>query len=131
MGVTGSGEPAKRTTSAGHPPGTAAAAHARQRTTFEALDGDFEARHALFPGYGRLFAVTDGTHERLQFGAQRLGMADREMAHRIAAIRLEAEALSDLPSQQVAHDVFVACRDGDVARFERREPIGVDVGEHT
>ncbi len=25
---------------------------------------------------------------------------------------------------------LLACRDGDVARLERREPVGVDVGEH-
>src|SRR3954452_20214107 len=125
MVFTGSSEPANWTTSAGHPPRTAAAGHARQRTTFEALDGDFEARHSLFSGHGRLFAAADGTHERLQFGAQRLRIAGPEMGDRKTAIRLKAEALSDLPGQQIAHDVFVACRDGDVARFERREPIGV------
>ena len=57
-------------------------------------------------------------------------MADGEMAHRIAAVRLEPEAFRDLPSQQIAGDVFVACRDDHVARLERREPIRVDVGEH-
>ena len=57
-------------------------------------------------------------------------MADRKMAHRIAAVGLEAEALGDLPRQQVAHDVLVARRHRDVARLERREPVGVDVREH-
>ena len=65
-----------------------------------------------------------------QLGAQRLGMADREMAHGIAAVRLEAEAFGHLARQQIAHDVFAAGGDGDVARLERRQPIGVDVREH-
>ena len=57
-------------------------------------------------------------------------MADREMAHGIAAVGLEAEALGHLAGEQVAHHVFAARGDGDVARLERREPIGVDVREH-
>ena len=65
-----------------------------------------------------------------QLGAQRLGMADRKMPHRIAAVRLEAEAFGDLARQQIAHHVFAARRDGDVARLERRQPVGVDVREH-
>ena len=52
------------------------------------------------------------------------------MPHRIAAVRLEAEAFGDLTGQQVAGDVFAARRHDDVAGFERRQPVGVDVGEH-
>ena len=52
------------------------------------------------------------------------------MAHRIAAVRLEAETLGDLAGQQIAHHVFAARRDGDVARLERRQPVGVDVRQH-
>ena len=57
-------------------------------------------------------------------------MADRQMAHRIAAVRLEAEALGDLTGQEIAHHIFAAGRDRDVARLERRQPVGVDMGEH-
>src|SRR5262245_13586403 len=123
---------AQRTASSDQPPRTGAATdHARHRSALEAADGDFEAGNTFLAGDGRLTAAADGGDEGLQLGAQRLGMPDRQMAHRGAAVRLEAEAFGDLPRQQVAHDVFVARRDGDVARFERREPIGVDVGEDT
>ena len=57
-------------------------------------------------------------------------MADRQMAHRVAAVRLEAEAFGDLTGEKVAHHVFAAGRDGDVARLERRQPVGVDMREH-
>src|SRR5262245_27931617 len=121
---------AQRAASSDQPPRTGAATdHARHCPALEAADGDFEAGHAFLAGYGRLIAAADGGDEGLQLGTQRLGVTDREMAHRVAAVRLEAEAFGDLPRQQVAHDVFVARRDGDVARFERREPIRSE--EHT
>ena len=78
-------------------------------------------------------AARSGAHraqEGQQFGAQRLGMPDRKMAHGIAAVRLEAEAFGHLAREQIAHHVFAARGDGDVARLERRQPIGVDVREH-
>ena len=57
-------------------------------------------------------------------------MADRKMAHGIAAVRLEAETFGDLAGEQIAHHVFAARGDGHVARLERRQPIGVDVRQH-
>ena len=66
---------------------------------FEAADRDFEAGHAFIAGDRRRLAGADGIEERDQFGAQRLVMADRQMAHRIAAVGLEAEALGDLARQ--------------------------------
>ena len=78
---------------------------------------------------GGLLAA-DGIDECDQFGAQRLVMADRDMPHRIGAIRLKAEAFGDLTGEQIAHHVLAARRDGDVARLEWREPVGVDVGQH-
>ena len=65
-----------------------------------------------------------------QLGAQRLGIADRQMPHRIAAVGLEAEAFGDLQRQQIADEIFVAGGDVDGARLERRQPVGVDVREH-
>ncbi len=56
--------------------------------------------------------------------------ANRQMAHRIAAVGLEAEALRHLSRQQVAHDIFAAGRHRDAARLERRQPVGVDVSKH-
>ena len=52
------------------------------------------------------------------------------MPHRIAAVRLEAEAFGDLAGEQIADHVFAARRDVHVARLERRQPVGVDVREH-
>src|SRR5688572_28487216 len=78
------------------------------RTLLQAAGGDFEAGNAFLAGDGGRRAIANRGDEGLQLGAQRLGMADREMAHRIAAVGLEAKALGDLPRQQVAHDVFVA-----------------------
>jgi hypothetical protein len=95
------------------------------------MGGDLEAGDAFLAGHRRGRAGAHRTHERQQLGAQRLGVADREMAHGIAAVGLEAEAFGDLASNQVGHDVFAAGGDGDAARLERRQPIGVDVGEHT
>ena len=97
---------------------------------FQAADRDFEAGDALVAGHRRHAAGAHGIEERDQFGAQRLVMADRQMAHRIAAVRLEAEAFGDLAGEQIAHHIFAAGRDRDVARLERRQPVGVDVGEH-
>ena len=78
----------------------------------EAADRDLEARDAFLAGHRRRASpVADRADEGLQLGAQRLGMADREMPHRIAAVGLEAEALGDLAGQQVADDVFLAGRD--------------------
>src|ERR1700722_5724086 len=57
-------------------------------------------------------------------------MADREMTHRVAAVRLETEAFGHLARQQIADDVFALGRDVDGARLERGQPVGVDVGEH-
>ncbi len=102
----------------------------RLRSALETANRDLEASNAFLAGHRRLLPVADRTDEGLQLGAQRLGVPNREVSHRIAAIRLEAEALGDLSGQQVAHDVLVAGRDGDVARLEGREPVGVDVREH-
>ena len=57
-------------------------------------------------------------------------MTDRQMPHRIAAIRLKPKALSDLARQQIASHVFTTRRDDDVTRLERRQPIRVDMGEN-
>mgnify|MGYP006920630455 CR=1 FL=1 len=57
-------------------------------------------------------------------------MTDRQMPHRIAAIRLKPEALGDLARQQIASHVFTARRDDDVSRLEWRQPIRVDVRQH-
>ena len=78
---------------------------------------------------GVLFSRT-ALHEGLQFRAQRLGMTDRKMAHRIAAVRLEAEAFGDLAGQQIADQIFAARRDMHGARLERRQPVGVDMRKH-
>src|SRR3954465_896284 len=80
-------------------------------------NGDFKSADALLPGDRRLAAASNRAAERLQFRAQRLGMADGEVPHRITAVRLEAKALRHLPREQVASDVFVFGRDGDAARF--------------
>ena len=77
-----------------------------------------------------VLAGPDRADEGLQLGAQRLGMTDRKVTHRIAAVGLEAEALRHLAGQQIAHDVFLAGRHGDAARLEGREPVGVDVRQH-
>src|SRR5438094_545503 len=74
----------------------------------EAAHGDIEAGDAFFPGDGGNRSVTDRGHERGKLGAQRLRMADREVPHRIAAVRLKAEAFGDLAGQEIAHDVFLA-----------------------
>ncbi len=78
----------------------------------------------------RRLAVADRLDEGEQLGAQRLGVADREVPHRIAAVGLEAEALGDLPGQQIGDQVFLARRDVHGARLERRQPVGVDLRQH-
>src|SRR5882724_6048302 len=60
---------------------------------FKALDCDFKTGHALVAGHRGHAAAPHRMEERDQLRAQRLVMANREMAHRIAAVRLEAEAL--------------------------------------
>ena len=77
-------------------------------------------------GARSLMALT----KAIKLGAQRLGMTDRKMSHRIAAVGLEAVALGDLAGQKIADHVFALGGDVDGARLERRQPIGVDVGEH-
>src|SRR5438876_5506898 len=80
----------------------------RPRRRFAAADRDFEAGDALVAGDRGQIAGADRIAEGDQFGAQRLIMADRQMAHRIGAVGLEAEALGDLARQQIAHDIFAA-----------------------
>ena len=106
-------------------------AHRRHgRPAFQAADRDLEAGDALLAGHRRRLAGADRIDEGDKLGAQRLVVADREVPHRIGAVRLEAEALGDLARQQIADHVLAAGRDRDVARLERRQPVGVDVGEH-
>src|SRR5438034_8360644 len=61
----------------------------------QATHGDFEARDSLGAGHCGRLLFADRLDEGEQFGAQRLGMAGRQMAHRIAAVSLEAEAFGD------------------------------------
>src|SRR5229473_7262918 len=96
----------------------------------KATDRNFKAGHAFVAGHRRHPAGTHGVEECDQFGAQRLVMANRQMAHRVAAVRLEAEALGYLAREKIAHDVFAAGGDGDAARLERGQPVGVDMREH-
>ena len=96
----------------------------------QAADGDLQAGDALLAVDRRRAARADRVHERTEFGAQRLGITDREVAHRIASVGLKPEIFRDLARQQVADDVFALGRDLHGARLKRREPIGVDVGEH-
>ena len=96
----------------------------------EAAGRDLKAGDAFLAGDRRRGAGAHRAQEGQQLRAQRLGMTDRKMAHGIAAVGLEAEAFGHLPGEQVGHDVFAAGRDGDAARLERRQPVGVDVREH-
>src|ERR1700751_5756129 len=70
------------------------------RRGFQTAGRDLEARDTFVAGDGRHAAGTHRLQERDQLGTQRLVMADREMAHRVAAVGLEAEAFSDLARQQ-------------------------------
>src|SRR3954470_19122598 len=78
------------------------------RRRFQTLRRDLEAGDAFVAGDRRRLAVAHGLEERDQLGAERLVMTDRQMAHRIAAVRLEAEAFGDLARQEIAHHVFAA-----------------------
>src|SRR5262249_58386549 len=78
-----------------------AARRARHRGVLQAADRNFKPGHAFLAGDRRPLAADNRTDEGLQLRAQRLGMTDRKMPHRIAAVRLEAEALSDLPGQKI------------------------------
>src|SRR4051812_10225499 len=91
-------------------PARTALARRDRRALLQALDGDLKSRHTLLASDRGSAAVTHRADERLQLGAQRLRMAHREVAHRIAAIGLEAETFRDLPRQEITHDVFVARR---------------------
>src|SRR5690349_21832222 len=111
----------RRNQSTGEP---ARARSSRQRggngPVLQATDCDCKPGDTLLSGDRRPLALANGAGEGLQLGAQRLGMPYREMPHGITAVRLEAEALGHLPRQEVAHDVLLACCNGDVAGFERR-----------
>src|ERR1700674_747552 len=98
--------------------------------TFKATDRDLETGDALVAGHRRHAATAHGAEERDQLGAQRFVVADRKVAHRIAAVRLEAETFGHLTGEKVAHHIFAAGRNRDVARLERRQPVGVDMGKH-
>src|SRR5262249_3427638 len=76
------------------------------RRGFETARGDLEAGDAFVAGDGRHSPGADGTQEGDQLGTQRFVMSDRQMAHRIAAVRLEAETFGDLAREQIAHDIF-------------------------
>src|ERR1700733_4100713 len=89
------------------------------RRIFEATDCDFEAGDAFVTGHRR-HLTAHGAQERDQLGAQRLVMTDRQMAHRVAAVRLEAETFRHLAGQKVTHHILAARCDRDVAGLERR-----------
>src|SRR5271154_150490 len=74
----------------------------RPRRIFKAADRDFEACDAFVAGHRRQAAASHGAQERDQFGAQRLVMADRQVAHRVATVGLEAETFRHLAGQEVA-----------------------------
>src|SRR5579872_2792874 len=67
----------------------------------KAADRDFEARDPFLAGDRWRAASAQRVDERAQFRAQRLGVADRQVPHRVAAVRLEAEAFGDLQCQQI------------------------------
>src|SRR6266446_9171111 len=97
---------------------------------FQTTGRDFEAGHAFIAGHCRHAAGAHRIKECDQFGAQRLVMANRQVAHRVAAVRLEAEAFGHLAGQKITHDVLAASGDGDAAGFERCQPVGVDVRKY-
>src|SRR5262245_39356509 len=82
------------------------------RRCLQALRGDRKARDAFVAGDRWRRSGAHRVQEGEQLGPERLVIADRQVAHRIAAVRLEAEALGDLAGEQVAHDVLAAGRDG-------------------
>src|ERR1700724_3187955 len=75
---------------------------------FKATDCNFETGHALVAGHRGHAAASHRMEERNQLRAQRLVMAERQIAHRIAAIRLEAEAFGHLTGQESAPYIFAA-----------------------
>src|SRR5580658_8871004 len=101
-----------------------------RRPPLEAADRDLEAGDGFLAGNGRRLAATDRIDESDHFGTQRLRITDREMPHRIAAVRLETETFGDLQGEKIADDIFVARGDVDGACLERRQPVGVDVRQH-
>src|SRR5260370_27592634 len=96
----------------------------------EATDRNFKAGHAFVARHRRHPAGTHGAKECDQFGAQGLVMADRQMTHRVAAVRLEAEELGYLPREKVAHDDLAPGGAGDAALLECGCPVGADVRRH-
>src|SRR6266568_9522461 len=84
------------------------------RGSFQAADRNFKAGHAFVAGHRWHAAGAHGAEERDQFGSQRLVMADGQMTHRIAAVRLEAETFGYLAGEKIAHHVLAAGGDGDV-----------------
>src|SRR4051794_11277520 len=83
------------------------------RGGLQALRGDRKARDAFVAGDGRRRAGAHRVQERKQLGPQRLVMSDRQMAHRVAAVRLEAETFGHLTREEIACDVLAAGRDRD------------------
>src|SRR5258707_3650950 len=101
--------------STGRPSGAGPpAAYNRHGAMLKAADGDFEACHAFLARHGRLPPLADRSNEGLQLGTQRLGMADREMAHGIAAIWLKPATFGHLTRQQGSPNEFVARRNREV-----------------
>src|SRR5689334_16165780 len=72
------------------------------RRGVQAASGDLQAGNAFIAGDRWRIARAHGIEEGDQFGAQRLVMTDRKMAHRVAAIGLEAETFGDLAREQIA-----------------------------
>src|SRR5207237_9012550 len=101
MALTGIDGLGAQKISAGHPSRSGAARRGgRHRPLLQAADRDLEAGNAFLACDRRLGAAADRADEGLQLGTQRLGMADREVPRRLAAIGLEAEAFGDLTSEQ-------------------------------
>ena len=101
-----------------------------RRTMGQTARCDLKACHRLLSCHGGRGACTNSAQKCEKLRAKRLRVPHRQMAHRVAAVRLEAEAFRHLSRQQIAGDIFAARRDGYVARFERRQPIRVDVRKH-
>ena len=79
--------------------------HGWHRARFEAAGRNFEAGDGFFAGHRRRFTAANRGYEGGKLRPQRLGIADGQVAHRIAAVGLEAEALGDLDARdRVAPD---------------------------
>src|SRR6516225_4808412 len=105
--------------------------HCRHRLARgETTDRDFEAGDGFLAAHRRRGPGSYGAQEGENLRTQRLGVAYGQMSHGIAAIRLKAEALGYLASEHIRHDVFAACSNDNRTRFERRQPVGVDVSQH-